>query len=380
MGIFLALFYLLTALVWLSRARKSLRLLQENPQILPAALNASETPWVSILLPVKNEEKNLAACLEALVGQTHPFKEIIVINDHSMDRTGEILADWVRLYPNQVRSLNAPDLPPGWTGKNWALAQGVPFARGEWLLFTDADTRHDPPCLSSALAHAESRDLDVLTLSPRCLAEGFWEKTVQPAAMGFMGLWFPFAEVNRPRSPVIFGNGQYLLIRKKVYAALGGHEKVKGAFLEDFALVREAKRSSFRAQVAIGTKVYGTRMYGSFSAIWCGWRRIFLHAFEKNPVRLFQKAVSVFTFSFLPFLFFPFLTQLALTDPESLGKFWGASFPVLALIFMTALKTHSVVEAPRFHALFHPLAGCVLAGVLWDAAWIALQKKEVVWR
>jgi len=376
---FLALFYLLTGAVWLYRSYRAIRALQEIPQVLPAP-PLTNAPLVSILVPVKNEEVNLEECLRCLLGQDYPSKEIIVINDHSTDRTGQILSEYARLYPKEVRAVNAPDLPSGWTGKNWALSYGTPLAQGKWLLFTDADTRHESCSVSSAVSHSESKDLDLLTLSPRCLVHGFWEKVLQPIAMGFLGLWFPFAKVNRPDSRITFGNGQYLLIRKTAYERIGGHSRVREAFLEDFALVKEAKKARFRAEVAIGTKVYATRMYRSFSGIWLGWRRIFFHAFEKNPFFLSLRALEVFAFSFLPFFLFPFFTQPAFARPEHFGKLWGASFPILALILLTAWKSHGILSAPRAYALLHPFAGFVLASILTDAAWAAIRKKELKWR
>jgi glycosyltransferase involved in cell wall biosynthesis len=357
-----------------------LKALFENPSVAPISNPPSPAPLVSILLPVKNEENNLADCLKALISQNYPAKEMIVINDNSTDRTPEILTEFSRLHPGQIKTVNASPTPPGWTGKNWALHQGIPFAQGAWLLFTDADTRHEPHALPSTIGHAEAKDLDLLTLTPRCLAEGFWEKTIQPSAMGFLGLWFPFRRVNDPQSPLAFGNGQYLLIRKKVYEKLGGHEKVKGAFLEDFALFKAAKSGDFRAECALGTKIFGTRMYCSLEGIWLGWRRIFLHAFEKNGFRLVLKSLTLFCFSFLPFFLFPFLTQLALAAPDVFGKIWGASFPILSLIWLTAWKTHQVVGASRKYAFLHPLAGLLLTGILSDAAWTAFWKKETKWR
>ena len=380
MGDLVAFFYLVTAVVWLRRSQRAFEALRENPVVRPASEPLSPAPLVSILLPVKNEEINLESCLKGLLSQRYPLKEIIVINDNSIDRTGEILSKFARLYPDSLRTVNAPAVPEGWTGKNWALSQGAPLARGEWLLFTDADTRHEPGSLASAVSHAEGKDLDLLTLSPRCIATSFWEKVVQPPAMALTGLWFPFAKVNDPASPLVFGNGQYFLIRRKVYQKLGGHEKVKNAFLEDFAIVQEAKGAGVRIECAIGSKIFGTQMYRSFLGIWFGWRRIFYHAFERRALRLFVKAVSVFAFSFLPFLFFPYLTQLALIDPERFGKFWGASLPILSLILLTAWKAHGVVGAPRRYALLHPLAGFVLGGILIDACWAAVQRKELKWR
>ena len=211
MGDFLAFFYLVTAVVWLYRSKRAFEALREIPVIKiykeDGVIRSSPGPLVSILLPVKNEAINVEACLKGLLHQDFPSKEIIVINDHSIDRTGEILAEIVRSFPNQTRTLEAPPLPAGWTGKNGALAHGVKSARGEWFLFTDADTRHEPWALSSAVRHAEERDLDLLTLTPRGLVEGRWEKMLQPAAMTFLGLWFPLNRVNDPASPLTFGNG-----------------------------------------------------------------------------------------------------------------------------------------------------------------------------
>lgn len=379
MGDCLFLFYLLTAAVWLFRSHRAFEALRENP-VVQTSLPPSTAPRVSVLLPVKNEEENLPACLHTLLNQDYPAKEIIVINDNSIDRTAELLSEFTRLYPGIVQAVNAPSQPTGWTGKNWALAHGTPFARGGWLLFTDADTRHDPRSISSAVSHAEGKDLDLLTLSPRCLVSTFWEKILQPSAMSFIGLWFPFHKVNQSSSKLVFGNGQYLLIKRSAYDAIGGHEKVKGAFLEDFALVKEAKAAGLRIECAIGTAIYGTRMYRSFLGIWEGWRRIFYHAFEKNPLRLLTKAVTVFSFSLLPFFLFPFLTQLALENPRHYGKIWGAGFPILTLILLTAWKTHTVLRAPRRYAFLHPLAGFVLTGIFLDAFWAVLRRRELRWR
>ena len=382
MGDFLALFYLVTAAVWLYRSKRAFDALREIPEIPihSSAAASSSFPKVSILLPVKNEETNLKPCLQGLLRQDYPAKEIIVINDHSIDRTAEILSELVRSCPGQIKTMQAETMPPGWTGKNWALAQGVKVAEGEWFLFTDADTRHESWALASAITHAEGRDLDLLTLTPRCLVEGFWEKLIQPAAMTFLGLWFPLNRVNDPTTNLTFGNGQFLLIKKKAYETMGGHAQVKDAFLEDYALVETAKKKHLRIECAFGSKIYGTRMYQSFLGIWLGWRRIYYHAFRKNPVRLFMKSLSVFVFSFLPFFFFPVFTQIALHNPEHFGKIWGAGFPILAMILLTAWKAHDLVKAPRAYAFLHPVAGFILTGILGDAFWTAVQKKELKWR
>jgi glycosyltransferase involved in cell wall biosynthesis len=374
----LSTFYLLAALVWLVRGWKAFRALDDNPEVRPhPSLSLSPSP-VSLLLPVKNEESNLRACLEKLLAQDYPSLEIIVINDHSVDRTSEILQEIVNGVPGRIRVVENLPLPKGWTGKNWAIHQGVPHAQGKWLLFTDADTRFETWAVRSAVAYAEQKELQLLTLSPRCLAEGFWEKALQPTAMGYLAHWFPFPKVNNPRSPLVFGNGQFFLIQREVYETLGGHEKVRGAFLEDFALVREAKKQECRLQCAVGTQIYGTRMYHSFRGIWRGWRRIFHHAFEKHPGFLWGKAISVFVFSVLPFLL---LLSLGLFAAPSETPYLRvlAGLTVLGILY-AAWKTYQVIGTSRRYAFVHPLAGLVLTGILADAAWHGLQKKETKWR
>lgn len=368
MEVLLSLFYIPIAIVWVLRSRCAFKALRQNPEVKPLPSPPRKGPLISILLPVKNEEVNIEACLETLLQQDYPATEIIVINDHSIDRTPEILSQYMKLSPKNVRVIDATATPSGWTGKNWALAEGVQWARGEWLLFTDADTRHEPWSVSSAVFHAQTKERDLLTLSPRCLTECFWERVVQPAAMAFTGLSFPFYKVNDPSASLHFGNGQYLLIRNGAYKRLGGHERVKGEFLEDFALVREAKKLDLRIECAIGTRIYGTRMYRSFGGVWAGWRRIFFHAFEKNPYLLLRKAVSLFVFSSLPFFYFIFFPQ-----PVAGGV-------TLGLIVATLWKTHEILGAPGSYALLHPLAGLILAGILLDAASSAFQKKELKWR
>lgn len=158
LSVCLALFYSAVALVWLTRAGRALRFLRKCPEVLPSQASQDPLPRVSVLLPVKNEEVNIEAWLARLLAQDSPADEIIVTNDHSTDRTPEILAHFERLNPGRLKLVEAPAVSEGWTGKNWALAQGEREAQGEWFLFTDADTRFEPFTISSAVRHAEARD------------------------------------------------------------------------------------------------------------------------------------------------------------------------------------------------------------------------------
>ncbi len=342
--------------------RKSLSLM---PYVNPGSRPLDSKKKISVVIPMKNEGANARACVEALLKQDYPSFEVITVNDNSSDGTGKILES----LPITVVHNTTPT-PEGWTGKTFAITQGVPKATGDWLLFTDADTRHEPTSLSAALAHAQSKDLEFLTLLPRCLAESFWENLVQPMAMAFLGLWFPIQKINDPASKVYFGNGQYILISRRLYQKLGGHDGVRAEFLEDFGLAKKVKEGNFRGECALGTGVYGTRMYESFGAIWRGWRRIYLHAFCKNPAVLLMHAVETFTFSVLPFIAF-FLSPAGIR---------GGFLAICILAWIISFRAYKIVDAKKSFAFFHPAAALLIFLYLLDACKIAVTGQKTVWR
>lgn len=371
MGKYTAFYFLIfAAAVWgwayrIFRLNQSLSL---TPFINPGSRPASRAEKISVIIPMKNEEANAKTCIEALLKQDYKNFEIIVINDNSTDRTGEI----VKSFPDVICIENKTPTPEGWTGKNYAIHKGVTSASGQWLLFSDADTRHQPVSLSAALAHIQQKDLDFLTLLPRCICETFVEKMIQPIAMAFLGLWFPIQKVNDPNSPMYFGNGQYLMIKKKLYDKLGGHEAVRGEFLEDYAFARKVKEVKARGECAMGKDIYGTRMYASFDAAWKGWRRIYLHAFQSKAHVLFGRAIETFFLSVFPFLFFSF----AGLPPGITGGFLG----LCILIYITSWRAYRLLDADPKFSLLHPLASIMIMLFLLDAAMIAVRGKKTVWR
>ena len=378
------------ASVWLYRACRVIISHHSIPIVRPRnPKSALSSTRITVLIPVKNEEKNIRDCLECFSHQDHPHIQIIVANDSSTDRTEEILKsmDIPRIGDNdgqrpehKIAYFNCPPTPSGWTGKNYALHTVVPFARGDWFLFTDADTRHDPHSISSSLQHAESRDLEYLTLTPRCIADTFVERFILPLAMLSLGMHFPLDKVNHPDSEMTFGNGQYLMIKRGVYEKIEGHDKVRAEFLEDYAITKNVKALGARFECAIGTEIYGTRMYDSFDTIWIGWRRIILHAFRKNILVMSKYFFNVLLFSVFPFLAFIPLTLLTVADPYVFGFSWCMGFTVLFFILITNWKAFAFVKAQKAYALFHPLSAFFIAMILMDAIWIAVSKKETKWR
>jgi glycosyltransferase involved in cell wall biosynthesis len=225
-------------------------------------------PAVSVIVPARNEETCLSACLQSLVAQAEVRFEVIVVDDHSTDRTREI----AQSFPG-VRVIEAGPLPEGWTGKNNAVTAGAGEARGEWLLFTDADTVHLPGALARALAEAKARHVDLLSYSPEQIVESFWEKAVMPVIFAELALAYRPAEVSDPRSSAAAANGQYILIKRETYDDAGGHAAIASSLLEDVVLARAVKQSGRRIFFRYGGDQVHTRMYRSFDQLREGWTK-----------------------------------------------------------------------------------------------------------
>ncbi len=230
---------------------------------------------VSVIVPARNEEANLAECLRSLVGQSAASYEIIVVDDHSSDRTREI----ARSFPVTVISADA--LPDGWSGKCNACWSGAKAAKGKWLLFTDADTRHSHSSIAEGLREARHNDAALLSYSPKQDAIGFAERALMPVIFGELAATYRPKEVSDPNSPAAAANGQYLMVRQDAYDVVGGHAAIAQAILEDVELAKRVKQAGYRLQFRQSDAV-STRMYRSFAQMWEGW--------TKNLALLFPNA------------------------------------------------------------------------------------------
>ncbi|HKW16791.1 MAG TPA: glycosyltransferase family 2 protein [Terriglobales bacterium] len=225
-------------------------------------------PVVSVIVPARNEEACLAACLESLVGQTGINYEIIVVDDASTDRTGEIARSF-----SGLEVIEAGPLPENWTGKNHAMSAGAKIAKGKWLLFTDADTVHKPGSLAHAVAEAEQHGAALLSYSPEQEVRTLWEKAVMPVIFAELAATHPPSKVSDPNSPIAAANGQYLLISRAAYDAIGGHTKIASDLLEDVAIARRVKSSGRKIFFRYGGDAVRTRMYRTWEQMKEGWSK-----------------------------------------------------------------------------------------------------------
>jgi glycosyltransferase involved in cell wall biosynthesis len=313
-------------------------------------MSSDSHPVVSIIIPARNEEVSLPACLQSLIAQTGIDYEIIVVDDASTDSTTEIArgfasgreisanaavaedvsgnattgkgtassrADNPRdtvngtaesralpaIFPSEtavsstthvaadvhvrpaVHLISAPPLPANWTGKNNAMAAGAKIAKGRWLLFTDADTVHKPGSLARAVAEAEEHHADLLSYSPEQEIRTFWEKAVMPVIFAELATTYAPQAVNDPASTIAAANGQYLMISREAYDALGGHAPIANNLLEDVAMARLVKSSGRKIFFRYGSDAVRTRMYRSFTQMKEGW--------TKNLALLFPHPVAL---------------------------------------------------------------------------------------
>src|SRR5579871_20747 len=223
-------------------------------------------PEISVIVPARNEEACLGECLRSLVGQLGVNYEIIVVDDDSSDRTRAIAES----FP--VRVVAADRLPPGWSGKCNAAWSGAQQAKGKWLLFTDADTKHTPHSIAAGLREAKRCDAGLLSYSPRQEVSGFWERALMPVVFAQLAATYSPKDVCDPQSSAAAANGQYLLVRRDAYDAIGGHATVATAILEDVELARCVKQAGYRLQFR-WSDVVATRMYRGFGQMWEGWTK-----------------------------------------------------------------------------------------------------------
>lgn len=237
------------------------------------------TPEVSIIVPARNEEASLGDCLRSLVTQAGVSWEIVVVDDGSTDQTRAIAESYAG-----VRVISPGPLPPGWTGKNNAVVAGAAEARGAWLLFTDADTVHEPGSLAGAIKEAKGESADLLSYSPAQVVETFWERTVMPVVFAELAAEYPPEKVRNPNSGVVAANGQYILVRREAYDAAGGHAAVAKEILEDVALARAFRRVGRKVFFRFGGDAVRTRMYRNWLQLRDGWTKNLALLFP-HPVR-----------------------------------------------------------------------------------------------
>jgi len=379
-------------------------------------LPSTELIVVSVIVPARNEEACLGICLESLTTQAGIPFEIIVVDDGSTDRTNEIARSFgdrkgatlrahsaedgnfgegtfcggavagnqtahgtaeSRALPTGppyfdnsdlrgVTVISAPSLPENWSGKNNAMAAGATIAKGKWLLFTDADTVHKPGSLARAVAEAEEHGVALLSYSPEQEAHTFWEKAVMPVIFAELASTYPPAKVRDPNSPIAAANGQYLMISRDAYDAVGAHTKIASNLLEDVAMAKLVKSSGRKIWFRYGGDAVRTRMYRNWAQMKEGW--------SKNLALLFKRPVirALILFVFWIFSWTTFVTGMA----ALFSRQWRTAyyiFPLLILYVRIACARFGVSANCAAIVLGVPVAAYLLI-----RSW--LNRTRVTWK
>lgn len=342
-----------------------------NPPGLPVGrVRGKKLPFVSVVVPARNEEPNIRACLTSLLGQDYPAFEVIVVDDQSTDGTGEIAKALAAQNPSLVTVLRGERLPEGWFGKPWACWQGSRIAKGELLLFTDADTTHEQELLSQAVQGFAEEEADLLTLLGGQIMGSFWEQLVQPQF--FMLLAGRFPRTGQSRKPHqwrhAIANGQYLLFSREVYDEVGGHSAVAGEVAEDLRLAQLLVRGGWRLVIRSGPGLQ-TRMYRSLGGLVEGWSKNVATAALQSTAHWLLPVIL--PLSFVVGVSLWILPPVLLLSALLLGKggfllLWAACVTgVSALIWV---RVSVIMKGNPFYGFLYPL-GAAVGGYIFLRSW-----------
>lgn len=336
----------------------------------------SDTPPVTIIVPARNEERNIRRCVASLLGQTYSNYDVIVVDDGSTDATGRILSELQHGPGGEKLSvIHVDHLPSGWAGKPHALATGIAAARGEWVLFTDADTMHRPGALAFAIQEAQRHRADLVSLLTQQEFADVSGHIIMPVVMMGISAQYPPTQVANPENEAAIANGQFLLIRRAAYDAVGGYDSpaMRQSVVDDRDLAAAVKRSGGRVVLLDGRDHVSVLMYRSLPEAWRGWSKNAYAGSRGGPVLFALFALSLPFGTIVPFI-------LALV-----GIFSRRRAIALAGIAQTAsiLAYRWLVDGQLHHSRLwgwtHPAGGAIMTGLLWRVAWRQLTGRGVEW-
>lgn len=340
----------------------------------------SPAPLVSVIVPARNEERNIERCVRSLLATRYPALEVIVVDDHSTDATGD-LAHALAREDARLRVTGAPELPTGWFGKQWACATGASLARGQLLLFTDADTRHSADLLARAVNAMRERGASLVTLAGDQEMHSFWERIVQPQMFALLSIRYGGTEhvSNARRAVDVIANGQFILVRRDAYDGVGGHAAVRDRVAEDLSLAQEFFRAGRRVLLLLAANDFSTHMYASLRELIDGWRKN-IFAGGRHAALGGRVGRTVYPLLLLahPLVgLFPPVSLLlsALGVLSAAWLVWSVIVTSVTLVFWAAI--YRFMGESVLYALCYPLG---LAAFLYIAAGSVARGRRVEWK
>ena len=270
--------------------------------MLKKTFGLQSCPRVSVLIPARNEETNVGACIEGFLSQNYDNFEIHVLDDQSTDRTGEIIEKFGEQYPI-VQAIHGKPLPAGWNGKNWACHQLSQHADGEIFIFTDADNRPAPNAIANTIAYMQKLELGFFSAFPEKVTGTLAEKLVVPVVDMFVYAGLPLWLTYFSRFPSLAAaSGLWMAFTREAYQLIGGHQAVSNQIVEDVELSRLAKKRGIKILTSAGTRVVSCRMYHSFKEVWDGFSKNLFGLVGYKMIPFFILVLGLFTMCVLPYI------------------------------------------------------------------------------
>jgi len=366
---------LLPALPWLVPFASLCRLASNRPKLsdVPPAAGT----LVSVIIPARNESATIETVVRSVLASTYEPLDLLVVDDRSTDDTAAIV-ERLAAEDARLRLVRGESLPEGWYGKPWACLQGYRAARGDLLLFTDADTRHEPELLARAVGALRAERADLVTVAPRQRCETFWERLVMPQIWLLLGVRYHPSRVNRARRERdVIANGQFILMPRESYEAVGTHEVVRHEVAEDLALAQAFYRAGRSIHFAFAERLMETRMYQSLPHLVEGWsKNVYLggrRSFPEEPV-LRALVPAMLLAAFLFWLVPP--AVLAVTGATAgLGPAATAATALSALFWM--LISYGM-KIPPWYGLLYPIGALMALYIGARSTWRG--ERRVEWR
>jgi chlorobactene glucosyltransferase len=367
-------------ITWLLHARVGMQIVVEPQTGLPESPRPEMLPLISVIIPARNEERNLRRCIQALLSQTYPNFEVIVVDDRSTDESPQILAQLAEA-DHHLLVIHGAELLPGWAGKPHALVQGAADARGEWLCFMDADTFARPSLLLSTYLEAVKSQADMFSILTDQELGSFWERTVLPLVFLGLSYGFPAERVNDPSKPDAIANGQFILIKRSVYESVGGHTSVKDRIDEDKAIAVVVKRAGYRLVIADGRKVATTRMYTSLAEMWEGWtKNIYLGLRDRLGLLFFGVLTGLVVSIVLPLWLVGSLVWLIFSGGLAAGVVALEAMLLWGYLLWKRQQACRAFGISVAYAFTFPLGALVFTAMMLASAYDVLSGRGVVWK
>ena len=345
------------------------------------ALPVEALPRLTVLVPARNEEQRIGACLRSILEQDYPHLEVVAVDDRSSDRTAEVIGA-AASSDRRVQAVRvaAGELPRGWSGKNYALHVAATHATGQWLAFVDSDVVLAPAALRTALALAVSKRYDMASFLPRTEEQPFCQGLVEPVFGAFvLGIYGAALTNHDGHRDIAFANGQFMVLRKQVYDAIGGHAAVADRCCEDVALARRAKSTGHRVRLLLGTDLATSGAFRSMAAALRGWGRILYVISPGSPWRILAAAAFLFACCLSAYVVGGLSIARVARGNGGTGPWLAAAACHLALMTLFLGFVYRWSGLRGRNAAYFPLAAALLL-VVFFVALMCCAKGKVVWR